>query len=108
MKTRLLIIALAVNLASATLTHAQQLGGPSGSVGWSETATLCKLLPGSPATTFNYATGAVNFTSRSFGKIGLACSVPGIMDGVDVGSINSYAFSFNDPSGANWRVYCRG
>ena len=39
MKTRLLIIALAVTLSNATLAVAQQQSGPSGIIGWSESAT---------------------------------------------------------------------
>jgi hypothetical protein len=101
MKTRLPIIALAVNLASATLMLAQtpHQGVPYGHIGWNESATLCKLLPGSAASSFNYETGGVTFTATSFGTISLACTVPGIANGVAPGNINAYAFSFLDPGG---------
>jgi hypothetical protein len=125
MKTRLLIIALTLNLASATLMLAQQQTGPSGIIGWSESAILCKALPTSAPSSFNYVTGAVTFTATSYGTIGLLCTVPGIANQlapdaqglpslpknlsgtVDAGvgcdtpgcGINSFAFSFLDPGG---------
>jgi hypothetical protein len=84
MKKRLLNIALVVSLASATLLLAQtpHQGVPSGTIGWNESATMCKLLPGSAASSFNYETGGVTFTSTSHGTISLACTVPGIANGV--------------------------
>jgi len=99
MTTRLLIAVLAVNLANATLMVEQQEGGPSGSVGWSESAALCRLLPNSAASSFNFETGAVTFNGASYGTIGLACTVPGIANALSPFVINAYAFSFLDPSG---------
>jgi len=99
--TRLLIVALAVNLASVKLMHAQEphLSPPLGAIGWSESADLCKVLPGSAASKVNYAQGTLSFTAASFGTIRLACPMSGIMNGIDVGSINDFAFSFSDVGG---------
>ena len=99
MKTRLLIVALAANLACASLLHAQQQTGPSGIIGWSQEAALCTKLPGSAASSSNYEIGAVTFTATSYGTIGLACTVPGIANGVSPSGINAFAFSFLDPGG---------
>jgi hypothetical protein len=106
--TRLLIIALGVNLASATLMHAQYInntasphinlpyGAPEGVVGWGENAAWCKVLPGSAASTVNYVTGTVTFTTTSFGVINLACPIPGIMNGLSVPSVHDFALNFSD------------
>ncbi len=80
MKTRVLI-ALAV-LASATLMHAQvivQPGPPGEAVLWSESATFCSVMPGSAASSFNYAGGgSVTFAPGAYGTIGLACPVTNV------------------------------
>ena len=68
--SKLLITALAINLASATLMHAQQLdiegeppyGVPTvGVVGWNESATMCTVLPGSAAIAVMYGNPHVDF-----------------------------------------------
>jgi len=101
MKTTLLIIALAVSLATATKSRAQILDqtGPYGPVGWSSSATLCKIRPNSAANSFNYGNGTVAFTATSYGTIGLACNMPGTMNGVAYSDINALAFTFSDNSG---------
>ncbi|HTS56334.1 MAG TPA: hypothetical protein VMH03_02220 [Terriglobales bacterium] len=101
MTIRLLIIALAASLATATQAHAQTMDqtGPLGTVGWSSAATLCKLHPNSAASSFNYVKGTVAFTATSYGTIGLACTVPGISNGLAPSDINALAFTFSNSSG---------
>jgi hypothetical protein len=102
MKTTLFVIAVAVILAGATLAQAQAVldqTGPIGSVGWSTPATFCQKLPNSAASKFNYVSGAVSFTGTSYGTIGLACVIPGIMNGVSESNINAFGINFLDASG---------
>lgn len=104
---KLLIIALGVNLASATLMHAQSLaphlnppyGTPEGVVGWGESAVYCKVLPGSAASTISTGTNTVTFAPTSYGVIQLICPVPGIMNGLSVSSVHDFAFNFSDAGG---------
>jgi hypothetical protein len=94
-------LALALSLASANQLLAQvtlDKTGPAGSIGWSSSATLCKILPGSAPSTLYYPAGTVTFGKNNFGTIGLICSMPGIVNGNDPRLINNVAFSFSNPN----------
>jgi hypothetical protein len=73
---------------------------PSGDIGWSSSAPLCQVLPGSAASFTNYsAPSSVSFAAKSFGTIGLICNVPGIM--VDPRTIGYIVFTFSNPNASS-------
>lgn len=89
-------LSAAIFLACANESHAQYF--PLSAIGWSSSAPLCQILPGSAASFDNYsAPSSVSFAANSFGTIGLICNVNGIMNGLRPGQMNGGAFTFSNP-----------
>ena len=109
MKSKLFIasLVLILSLAGANLALAQTFeaasldqNGPYTYAGWSSSAPLCQVLPGSAAATVDYANGVVSFTKTSYGTIGLICTVSNIGNGIGPSDIGSAAFTFSNNGGA--------
>jgi hypothetical protein len=93
-----------IGFACADQSHAQFLdqNGPFGAIGWSSSAPLCQVLPGSAASFTNYsAPSSVSFAANSFGTIGLICNMPGIMNGLTPSDMNYVAFTFSNPNASS-------
>ena len=100
-KTSIMALAAALTLVGASQAHAQQLdqNGPLGNSGWSSSAPLCKILPGSAASAVNYsAPSFMTFAPNSYGTIGLICNMNGITNGLTPLDMNAIAFSFSNPN----------
>ena len=93
-----------LGLACADTAHAQFVypNGPGESIGWSSSAPLCQVLPGSVASFTNYsAPSSVSFAANSYGTIGLICNMPGIMNGWAPNDMNAVAFTFSNPNASS-------
>jgi hypothetical protein len=110
MKSKLFIgsLLLTLTLATANLAFAQVYEaaysfdqyGPATFAGWSSSAPLCVLLPGSAASTVDYANGVVSFTKSSSGTIGLDCTVGNIGNGLAPSDIGTASLTFSNNGGA--------
>jgi hypothetical protein len=98
------LLVAGIRLACADQSYAQLLdqNGPLGIIGWSSSAPLCQVLPGSAASFINYsAPSSVSFAANSYGTIGLICNMPGIMNGLTPNDINDVAFTFSNPNASS-------
>jgi hypothetical protein len=95
-KKYLVPLAALIGLAGVRPAPAQTFldqNGPWYQVGWSSSAALCQLMPGSAASNMNIVTGTVSFAPNSYGTIGLVCSVTN--SPLDISYL---AYSFSNPS----------
>ena len=91
MKTRLIIVAIALTLASATHALAQ-----SGIVGWVGVAGTCSIDSRSAAHKISF--GTVSFVGTASGNITLNCPIDAVTR-LDPTSINAWGLIFNNTNG---------